>query len=227
MVSKDRIKHIDLSMEVKTFHSEEIRNLDKFYRRNLINCLSGFKSINLVGTLSGQGQSNLAPFSQIIHVGADPALMGMLLRPDTVPRHTLANIREQEFYTFNHLYPEMYRKAHQASARYAISEFEACGLTPVFSEKHPAPYVQESHLRIGLHLAEEIRIPQNGTILVIGEVVEIRVPQGWLGEDGFVDLEKGATVTCSGLDSYHITQKLARLSYAKPDRRLEEIGPGK
>jgi hypothetical protein len=36
--------------------------------------------------------------------------------------------------------------------------------------------------------------------------------------DGFVDLEKAGTLTCSGLDSYHKTARIARLSYAKPDQ---------
>ena len=45
----------------------------------------------------------------------------------------------------------------------------------------------------------------------------------WVGADGFIDLEKANTVTCSGLDSYHTTSRLARLSYAKPDRPVTEI----
>lgn len=34
--------------------------------------------------------------------------------------------------------------------------------------------------------------------------------------DGYVDIESLDLVTISGLDSYHSTQRLHRLSYAKP-----------
>jgi len=36
-----------------------------------------------------------------------------------------------------------------------------------------------------------------------------------LQEDGFVDIEAIDTVAVSGLDSYHVTERLARLAYAK------------
>ena len=42
-------------------------------------------------------------------------------------------------------------------------------------------------------------------------------------EDGFVDIEKAGSMTVSGLDSYHKTNRIARLSYAKTDSPLKEI----
>ena len=41
--------------------------------------------------------------------------------------------------------------------------------------------------------------------------------------DGFIDLEKAETITCIGLDSYHTTRKIARLSYAKVDKEIKAI----
>jgi hypothetical protein len=35
-----------------------------------------------------------------------------------------------------------------------------------------------------------------------------------------LDIEKAKTITCSGLDSYHKTERLARLTYAKADKDL-------
>ena len=58
----------------------------------------------------------------------------------------------------------------------------------------------------------------NNTTLIIGEIVQIYVPEDCMYEDGFIDLEKANTVTCSGLDSYHKTIQLDRLSYAKPNK---------
>jgi flavin reductase (DIM6/NTAB) family NADH-FMN oxidoreductase RutF len=203
-------------MRTVIFTESDFPRMEKQFRTNLINALSGFKSVNLVGTANAQGMTNLAVFSQVFHVGANPPLMGMLIRPDSVPRHTLSNLLETGFYTFNNILPGFYQAAHQTSARYAVSEFEACGFTPEFSQHHPAPYVRESSVKIGLRFVEKHELAVNGTIMVIGGVVEIICPDGCVAEDGYLDIEKAGSITCSGLDGYHTTQQLARLPYAKP-----------
>ena len=197
------------------FSAPDFPTLDQRYRTNLINSLSGFKSVNLVGTANGAGLTNLAIFSQVFHVGANPPLMGMLVRPDAVPRHTLSNLLETGFYTFNNILEEFYKQAHQTSARYEVSEFEACGFTPWYSATHPAPYVQESTIKIGLQFRERHDLAINGTVLIIGEVIEIFCPDACVEADGFLNIEKAGSVTCSGLDSYHSTHLLGRLPYAK------------
>jgi hypothetical protein len=52
---------------------------------------------------------------------------------------------------------------------------------------------------------------------LIGEIKQVHLPEETILADGFVDIEKAGSITCSGLDSYHTTQKLERLSYAKPN----------
>lgn len=209
--------------ETLYFQLSEFAGLDKFFRRNLMNSLSGFKSVNLVGTISKEQKTNLAIFSQIFHLGATPALMGMIVRPDTVPRDTLSNIEATQYYTFNHIQSDFYRQAHQTSARYENSEFEATGLTPEYSENHPAPYVKESSIKIGLKLEEKQKLEINGTIFLIGSVQEIFLPKNCISNDGWIDLEKAGTITCAGLDAYFEGKRLERLSYAKPDQALKII----
>jgi flavin reductase (DIM6/NTAB) family NADH-FMN oxidoreductase RutF len=51
--------------------------------------------------------------------------------------------------------------------------------------------------------------------MIIGEIKNIYFPEDCMQEDGFLDIEKAGTITCSGLDSYHLTKSLARLPYAK------------
>lgn len=210
-------------MNISHYAASDFEGFEKQFRTNFINSLSGFKSVSLVGTVSKEGITNVAIFSQVFHIGANPALMGILVRPDTVRRHTLENIETIGYFTLNHIRPSFYKQAHQTSARYQISEFEACGLTPEFGFLHPAPYVAEAHIKIGLVLAETHHLAINGTILVIGEVIEIFVPVDCVMPDGYIDIEKAESITCSSLDSYHTTQRLSRLSYAKPDKELEEI----
>lgn len=203
----------------------EILGLEKFYRRNLINCVSGFKSANLVATKSLAGTCNVAIFSSAVHIGADPPLQGLIFRPDSVDRHTLENIRATKFYTINHVSSAMIEKAHQTSARYPKnqSEFEACGLKEQYIENFHAPFVQGSPLKLGMELADEVPVTLNGTYLIIGKVQHLIVNESFVSQDGFIDLAKAGSCVVSGLDAYHSTQKLARFSYAKPEKPLEQL----
>ena len=209
----------------KEFFSENIEALETRYRAQLINSLGGFKSVILIGTKSENGQENLAIFNSFFHIGANPALCGIIVRPDVSPRHTLQNILETGFYTINHLNENIYEQAHQTSARYAEtdSEFEKTGLNPLYKNDFHAPFVAQSHVQLACKLEQKIDLEINGTILLIGKIIYINVPENSLQTDGFVDLETAGTLTCSGLDSYHKTEKLARLSYAKTDKPLTKI----
>lgn len=210
---------------MKRFPSTAIKELEKRYRTNLINSLSGFKSVNLIGTVNANGKTNVSVFSSVVHLGANPALMGFIMRPVTVTRDTYNNILASGYYTFNHIAADFFADAHQSSARYPaeVSEFEATGLEPEFKDDFPAPFVKGSPVQIGLAFREKVEIQLNGTILMIGEVQELYVPENCLHQDGYLDIEKAGTITVSGLDTYHTTQKLARLSYAKPDRELTTV----
>lgn len=211
--------------DIQHLVNSDFSELEQRSRTRLINSLSGFKSINLCGTISKDGVTNLSLISSVVHIGANPALMGFIMRPVTVRRDTYNNILESGHYTFNHLNASIYKKAHQTSARYPIdiSEFEAAELNEIFSDKIKAPYVAESHIRIGLSFVEKIPIPVNGTLLMIGKVEEIFFPKAALGEDGYLDIAAAGSITSSGLDAYHQTQKLGRLSYAKPDKKIKII----
>ena len=198
---------------------DKIAAMDKKYRASLINSLSGFKSVSLIGTINKNKKENLAIFSSVVHIGSYPALIGFIQRPHSVERHTLENILETSFYTINHISKSIYKQAHQTAARYEknSSEFTEVGLTPEFRENFIAPYVLESSVKYGLEFVERVDLKINDTILIIGQVVEILIPENLITEDGYLDIEKGSSLTCSGLDSYHTTERIARLSYAKPN----------
>lgn len=200
-------------------------NMEQRYRANLINSIGGFKAVMLIGTKDNDKKTNLAIFNSIFHLGANPALVGFIVRPDTVERHTLTNIMQTNFYTINHITPDIYKQAHQTSANYSqnISEFAATGLTVEYKNSFVAPFVQESNIQLGLHFKERVNLAINGTILIIGEIVQLYYPHNCITTDGFIDVEKANSITCVGLDSYHTTTLLNRLSYAKPYEELSNI----
>lgn len=206
-------------------NSEDIQLLDDRFRRNLINSLHGAKSIGLVGTIDSNGISNLAIFSQIFHIGANPPLIGLLVRPDSVDRHTLQNIKEQGYFTIQHIQEGYYKQAHQTSARYPkeVSEFQELGLKEAYIDDFPAPFLEVADLKIGLKLRSTQTLKENGTVLVIGEVVLIDVENKAISQDGFIDPQILGTIAGGGLDAYYKLDKLARLNYAKPNFPSEEI----
>jgi flavin reductase (DIM6/NTAB) family NADH-FMN oxidoreductase RutF len=204
---------------------EEILDMDSRYRAKLINSLSGFKSANLICSINESGQTNLAIFSSVVHLGASPALIGFVMRPNTVERHTLDNIQQTGQYTINQINKTFWKPAHQTSASYAREqcEFKETGLTPQFISHISAPFVQESHCKYALKLQEVLPIKLNNTSFVIGEITDIICDADTVQADGHIDLESLDTVAISGLDSYHTTKALARLSYAKPDKLITEL----
>lgn len=203
--------------------AKSLEESENGFRRNLINSITGFKSLALVGTLSDAGETNLAPFSQIIHVGASPPLIGILFRPHTVGRHTLENILQTRFFTINHVLEDFVVEAHHTSARWNQSEFTACGLEEEYFESFAAPFVRQSVLKMGCEFTEQLDVQSNGTQLIIGRIQLLVLPEDAVGSDGFVDLKKAGTITSAGLDAYYRAQKIARLSYAKPTHRPEVI----
>lgn len=208
-----------------TINLKDIESLDQRFRTTFINSLGGFKSLALIGTINSAKQTNLAVFNSLFHLGAHPPLFGFIVRPDSVERHTLSNIRESGYFSVNHVTEAIYRQAHQSSARYPanISEFDATGLHEDYLDHFPAPFVKESPIKIAAQLEQIVDIPLNGTLLIIGKILEVLLPDVAVGVDGFVDLQKAGTITCSGLDAYYTTKKLERLSYAKPDKAPSAI----
>ncbi|MDO7877709.1 flavin reductase [Hymenobacter sp. ASUV-10] len=198
----------------------DIRAFERIYRLNLVNGLPGFKPATLVGTAAPDGLTNLAIFSSTLHLGSDPAVLGIVTRPATVPRHTYQNIRASGCFTLNHVPLARAAQAHYTSANFpdGVSEFDACGFTPAWRDDFPAPYVAESPLSIGLRLREELPI-HNGTVLLVGTVEHIYLPDQALRPDGTLDLASLGTATVSGLDSYHAVGPPVRFGYARPGQQ--------
>lgn len=199
--------------------------MEKPYRNTLINSLPGLKCLQMVGTMSENGHSNLGLFNSIFHSGSDPALLGMIFRPKSTDHATLSNIERTGFYTFNNVLEGFIAQAHQTSARYpaGFSEFVECGFTETFLGGFEAPFVAESTIKIALTLQEVLPIKINGTTLVIGKITNVHLPDNLVAKDGYVDHFKAGTLTVAGLDSYFAPRPVARFKYAKANQSVQEL----
>ena len=218
-------KRKNYNEEKLTITEDEFSQFDDRKRARFINSLSGFKSANMIGTANDKGETNLSIVSSAFHLGANPALLGLIFRPDSSPRHTLDNIRQTHLFTLNHVTNKNFQAAHQTSARYSRDqcEFEQVGLQKEFLNDFSAPFVKESTLKISLEFISERELDENGTNFIIGKIKSVTLPKDCLKEDGFIDIERAGSVCVSGLDSYHLTTALGRLSYAKPNKKLEYL----
>ncbi|NBU46284.1 MAG: flavin oxidoreductase [Flavobacteriales bacterium] len=194
--------------------------LSKVPRLNLINSCMGYKSANLIGTVSKDGVTNLAVFSSITHLGSDPALLGFILRPTTVPRHTYSNLRESGYFSVNAISESFIRSAHQTSANYPkeVSEFEATGITVEWKQGVAVPFVDQSPVQLLCKYLNEYTIHENGTLHVIASIEKIYVNESMLSDDYWIQLDKGGVVSINGLDGYAKTELLERLPYARANK---------
>ena len=88
-----------------------------------------------------------------------------------------------------------------------------CQIKPSFSSIHPAPYVAESNIQIGLKIEEEHHIRSNQTILVVGRIIELNFPQGGVKEDGHLELADLDLTGVNGLDTYCKAKSWKELGY--------------
>ncbi|TFF35759.1 flavin reductase family protein [Mucilaginibacter psychrotolerans] len=199
-------------------NSDQISQLEKHYRISLINSLIGYRALNLLGTISNDGVTNLCIISSVFHLGANPPLIGLVIRPEREHNDTLRNIKATGQYTLNNVLPEWYMQAHQTSASYpsGVSEFDACGFHKHYVKDFKAPFVKEANVHVGLELREVIDMEINGTTIVVGEIVHILTEDHLIDTDGTIKHSAAKTLTVAGLDTYYLPYPIGQMAYAKP-----------
>ncbi len=199
------------------YTKEDIEKLDRITRLKIINSATGIKPANLIGTINKENQTNLAVFSSVVHLGSNPPLLGFISRPRTKDAgHTYHNIIENGCYTINHIHPEFIKNAHYTSAKFHVdvSEFNRCNLSEEYIKDFIAPFVKESTFKIGMRFVEAIDIKINNTVLVVGEIEHLVLPDtSIIAHD--VDLEAANSVGVSGLNSYYSLKKIGNFPYVR------------
>jgi flavin reductase (DIM6/NTAB) family NADH-FMN oxidoreductase RutF len=204
---------------MKNISREEISNMEKIERLNLINSCTGYKSANLIATKSLDGKSNVGIFSSITHLGSHPAMIGFIMRPTTVPRDTYKNIRETGFFTVNHITVDMIADAHHTSANYdlGISEFDKTNLEEEYKNNIEIPFVKGSPVQLYCKYMNEYYIKENDTIHVIASIENLFFEEDLQHEDGWLQIDRGNVIAINGLDGYCLPKLVDRFQYARKD----------
>ncbi|MEN8858374.1 MAG: flavin reductase [Flavobacteriaceae bacterium] len=197
---------------------ENINTLDKITRINLINSCSGYKSANLIGSISKEGVPNVAVFSSVTHLGSNPPTLGFILRPTTVPRDTYKNIKETGVFTINHIFEDIIADAHHSSAKYdqEVSEFDMTNLESQYHQNCIPPFVKGSPVQMEMKFIEEYHIKSNNVLHIIAEITNLYVNDDIIEKDGFIDLSRAKVAAINGLDAYAVSKSNTRFEYQRP-----------
>ncbi|MFV8357284.1 flavin reductase family protein [Flavobacterium sp. XS1P32] len=204
---------------MKHISRETISQMEKIERLNLINSCTGYKSASLLGTKSLDGKTNVAIFSSVTHLGSNPAMIGFIMRPTTVPRDTYKNIKETGYFTINHITAAMISDAHHTSANYELgtSEFDKTNLEEEYKATIDVPFVKGSPVQLYCKYLNEYHIKENDTIHVIASIEHLFFEEELEHKDGWLQLDKGNVVAINGLDGYCLPKLIDRYQYARKE----------
>jgi flavin reductase (DIM6/NTAB) family NADH-FMN oxidoreductase RutF len=205
---------------MKVISKEAIATMEKVPRLNLINSCTGYKSTNLIATKSNEGQSNVAIFSSVTHLGSEPPLIGFIMRPTTVPRDTYKNIKETGYFSINHVTVDMIEDAHHTSANYdlGISEFDKTHLEEEYKTDIEIPFVKGSPVQLYCKYVNEYYIKENDTIHIVASIEQLFYDEELQHEDGWLQIDRGNVIAMNGLDGYCLPKLVDRFQYARKDQ---------
>jgi hypothetical protein len=74
-----------------------------------------------------------------------------------------------------------------------------------------------------MELREHQHLAINNTEMLIGEITYINIKDDIVSDDGYVAVDRAGSVLVSSLDTYHSSDLLSRLSYARPGTQAVEL----
>lgn len=159
---------------MKTISANDIHGFEKRYRTSLINSLSGIRTAFIGITADDRGRCNASTLSNVTHVGANPAQMSILFRPDNGKRHTLSNYRSEGRITLVCMPLSKSTTVHEVSMNAPEGVFELEIVGERFREHqdwtHPLPTT--FLYAIELDFIEEFTL-NNGCIYTVGKIQNI------------------------------------------------------
>jgi len=158
-----------------------------------------------VGTYDADGRPNVATIAWGGICCSKPPAVTISLRKAT---YTYGNIMDRQAYTISVPSAAYAKEADYfgiASGK-RVDKFKAAGLTPVKSEQVDAPYVGEFPMILECKVIHTFEIGLHTQF--IGEIMDVKVDEGVLGEDGYPDMNR-----------------IAPIAFAPEYRKYHEIGP--
>jgi len=194
--------------------STSLDNMERQARTTLINSLSGVRTAFIAITADSDGHLNASTLSNVTHVGAHPAQMSILFRPDNGKRHTLQNFLSGSPLTLVCMPFNQVNLVHEVSMNAPEGTFELDVLNAPTSriEGFPHPLPKDYLYAISLEFVERF-ILNNRCIYTIGQIKSIATGAALkVDEEGQISFDTPPTLAI-GLRQYTATEKTVKLPY--------------
>jgi flavin reductase (DIM6/NTAB) family NADH-FMN oxidoreductase RutF len=181
------------------------------------------RPIGWISTLSPDGASNLAPYSQFQNLTFDPPYVMFAANQNTrgERKDSTVNAERTGEFVYNMATYDL-REAVNRSAQevpYGVDEFELAGLTKAPSILVKPFRVAESPIQFECRYHQTLRLPGKsvmGTVdIIIGLVAGIHIKDECIGKDGKIDILKIRPIG-----------RLGYYDYTTVDNKFEMVIPG-
>ena len=187
------------------------------------------RAIGWLSTISEDGVSNLAPYSQFTNLSFDPPYVLVAINQtfDGLRKDTTNNIESTGEFVYNMVTYELREKMNVSSCRFPpeVDEFEMSGLTKAESVLVRPYRVAESPIQLECRHYSTIRLPGNGKVgptdVIIGKVVGVHVKDEFIMPDGKLDMEKIRPLARMGYSDYTVVDKVFEMKHIAMDNEME------
>jgi len=168
------------------------------------------RPIGWISTIDGQGNHNLAPYSQFQNVTFNPPIVMFASNQDSTGKRkdTVRNAEESGEFVWNMATWDL-REAVNISAQELpadVDEFERAGLEKAPSRLVKAMRVARSPIQFECQYLNTLRFPGNGPMgsadVVFGRVVAVHIADDVLNANGLVDILKVRPIARMGYFEY-------------------------
>lgn len=157
------------------------------------------RPIGWISTVNAKGEKNLAPFSFFNVVGYDPPhVLFSPISPNGRQKDTLNNVLETGEFVVNLVTENLAEKMNKTSAQLPpeIDEFVFADLTAIDSVLVKPARVKESMIHFECKLVHHYSFKdrQNGSTILIGQVILIHVAEEIISKDFKIDTQLYKTI---------------------------------
>lgn len=178
------------------------------------------RPIGWISTINKDGSANLAPYSFFNAIGDKPP---MVIFSKTGPKlgvaeekDSIVNIRETGEFVVNFVSFELTEQMNISSQhfKHGEDEFIAAGLEKGTSKIISVPFVKAAPAAFECVLHQEIKLPGEDQIAIIGEVKGIHIGEQYI-KDGMFDVTLYKPLSRLGYRDYAVIEKV--ISLKRPD----------
>ena len=177
------------------------------------------RAIGWLSTMSADGVSNLAPYSQFTNLTFDPPFVLVSINQTTAGQRkdTTRNIEETGEFVYNMVTYDLREAMNLTAAPLPPEgdEFEAAGLTKEPSETVRPFRVKESPIHLECKYHQTIRLPGEGMVgtsdIIIGRVTGVHVKDEFLTPEGKIDILRIKPLARLGYSDYTVVDNVLEM----------------